>query len=223
MKLKDLSGKRFGKLVAIRIGDPKIQANGKRKVRWLCKCDCGNQTQVLTSLLNPEGTKSCGCLRVETNSTHGLRGNYLERLYRNMIQRCRSKKRHNSAQYSHVSVCERWLSSIENFIADIPARPSEAHSLDRIDGTKGYEPANVRWATRYEQANNMKNNVRIEMHGENLTLKQWERKLGVCASTFHNYAKKRGVSKEDAVREYCKRKNFPLGKQSEIDTPPPPV
>ncbi len=221
--MKYLTGQQFGKLTVIKIGEPKIQPSGKRKVRWLCECECGNQTQVLTSLLNPEGTKSCGCLRVETNSTHGLRGNYLERLYRNMIQRCRSKKRHNSAQYSHVTVCDRWLASIDNFLADIPQRPSPEHTFDRIDGTKGYEPGNVRWATLIEQANNKKSNVWIEMHGEKLTLRGWEQKLGVCQSTFHNYAKKRGVSKEEAVREYCKRKNFPLGKQSEIDTPPPPV
>lgn len=55
---KDLTGKRFERLVAIkRIND------GKKNIRWLCKCDCGNETiSVSGSLIN--GThKSCGCYK----------------------------------------------------------------------------------------------------------------------------------------------------------------
>ena len=37
MKLNDLIGKRFGRLVVITKGKSK-----NKKVRWLCKCDCGN-------------------------------------------------------------------------------------------------------------------------------------------------------------------------------------
>ena len=130
-----------------------------------------------------------------------------------MIRRCKRNK-----LYAQVSVCERWK-ICENFIEDIlftiGERPTINHSLDRIDGTKGYERGNVRWATKRQQSANMKNNFRVNVGGVTLNLKEWERKLGVCTSTFHNYAKKRGVSKEEAVREYCKRKNFPLAKLSE--------
>lgn len=37
------------------------------------------------------------------------------------------------------------------FLAEIGPRPSPGHSLDRIDNNLGYEPGNVRWATRSEQ------------------------------------------------------------------------
>lgn len=52
-----------------------------------------------------------------------------------------------------ISVCERW-NSFENFIKDMGFRPSNEHSLDRIDLNGNYEPANCRWATRLTQTLN---------------------------------------------------------------------
>lgn len=54
---KDLAGRRFGKLTAIR-------DSGKRKnarVVWLCKCDCGNEHETISSSLISGATQSCGC------------------------------------------------------------------------------------------------------------------------------------------------------------------
>lgn len=55
--IKDLTGQRFGKLVAIKRLDEKIGSC----FAWLCKCDCGNETKVSTNALLKGGTKSCGC------------------------------------------------------------------------------------------------------------------------------------------------------------------
>lgn len=57
----DLSGKKFGKLTAIRPTDLRI--NGR--VIWECKCDCGNTAFVIGANLKRGSTKSCGCLRKE--------------------------------------------------------------------------------------------------------------------------------------------------------------
>ncbi len=61
---KDLTGKRFHKLVVL--GQEK-----RMPVKWLCRCDCGNSTSVLTGNLRNDGTgtKSCGCLRGRPPST----------------------------------------------------------------------------------------------------------------------------------------------------------
>lgn len=52
-----------------------------------------------------------------------------------------------------IVVCERW-EKFENFLADIGPKPSKAHTLDRIDNDRGYEPGNCRWATRTMQSRN---------------------------------------------------------------------
>ena len=60
----DITGQRFGKLVALKL-IPKEERTWKNKERaWLCKCDCGNLTIVRQrNLLGSRVTKSCGCLR----------------------------------------------------------------------------------------------------------------------------------------------------------------
>jgi hypothetical protein len=59
---KDLTGMRFGHLTAISVDEERTKDG---KVYWLCKCDCGNNTSVLSTSLTREnnGTKSCGCAR----------------------------------------------------------------------------------------------------------------------------------------------------------------
>lgn len=64
-KFKDLTGKRFGKLVVIERTDDYIQSDGKHKVMWLCRCDCGNIKAVLSHSLTSGRTKSCGCYNLK--------------------------------------------------------------------------------------------------------------------------------------------------------------
>lgn len=54
-KRLDLTGQRFGKLVAL---EPTRKNN---KTAWKCKCDCGKETIVFTFCLRNGNTSSCGC------------------------------------------------------------------------------------------------------------------------------------------------------------------
>ena len=59
----DLTGQRFGKLTVLHRVEDRIYPSGTHEVRWLCRCDCGNETEVAGKSLRAEnGTKSCGCL-----------------------------------------------------------------------------------------------------------------------------------------------------------------
>ena len=56
---KDLSNQKFGFLTV-------IKDSGKRKnhqIVWLCECECGNKTEVITTNLVNGSTKSCGCIK----------------------------------------------------------------------------------------------------------------------------------------------------------------
>lgn len=61
---KNLIGQRFNQLIVL--GEvPKAERRTPSKVEWLCQCDCGNQTRVITNYLVSGHTKSCGCWRSE--------------------------------------------------------------------------------------------------------------------------------------------------------------
>lgn len=61
----DITGQRFGKLTALYKTTSQIEKNGKTKTRWHCKCDCGNECDVLTENLRKGDTTSCGCKTFE--------------------------------------------------------------------------------------------------------------------------------------------------------------
>ncbi|MCL1791004.1 MAG: AP2 domain-containing protein [Peptococcaceae bacterium] len=58
-RYEDLSGQRFGRLVAISF------ESKKKNSYWTCKCDCGNETSVSANSLRLGEIKSCGCLKEE--------------------------------------------------------------------------------------------------------------------------------------------------------------
>lgn len=64
----DLTGKRFGRLIAIERADKR-----HGKVTWRCLCDCGNETTVIGSQLKSGRTKSCGCGAPQTLDLVGQR------------------------------------------------------------------------------------------------------------------------------------------------------
>lgn len=60
---QDLTGRRFGKLVVLRVDEEKSKDG---KVYWFCQCDCGSKEKSIQSTAltrKKNGTKSCGCAR----------------------------------------------------------------------------------------------------------------------------------------------------------------
>lgn len=71
-RVNDLTGRRFGRLIAL---NPTGESTPKNGRLWDCQCDCGNNCVVPAALLLEGETRSCGCLKKEQDRLN-LRPNY---------------------------------------------------------------------------------------------------------------------------------------------------
>lgn len=83
-----------------------------------------------------------------------------------------------------ITVCTRW-NSLAAFYADMGDRPSERHSLERIDNDAGYAPKNCRWA-KAEQKRNTRRTRRLTLNGRTMCVSDWARETGIPEPTLRN-------------------------------------
>jgi hypothetical protein len=201
INFKDISGQVFGYLTVLR-------ENGRTKrnlVRWLCQCECGNQITVDGQSLRLGRTKSCGCQSSAMTSAaitkHGLKHLPEYRVWKAMRDRC---NRPNNTQFKDyggrgIKVCARW-NCFPNFLADMGARPSPKHSIDRWPDRDGnYEPNNCRWATASEQCKNKKTSISVTIDNRTQNLTDWVAEFGLKYSTVTARIR-RGLSPMDALQ-----------------------
>ncbi len=173
----DIRGRRRGRLVAL---EPIGEVRGQALWKWLC--DCGSFVE---SEIN-NNTKSCGCSRLK----HGMAHTAEYRIWHGMIQRCHNSKNKGFERYGArgITVHPDWRGEggFERFFAHVQKRPSPTHSIDRVDGSRGYEPGNVRWATPSEQMRNFSRNHYLTHDGRNLTVVEWSETLGVPVGALYS-------------------------------------
>jgi len=103
------------------------------------------------------------------------------RAWEGMKARCFNANNHAFAAYGDrgITVHSDWAESFEAFFMAVGPRPNASDTLERIDNSLGYQPGNVKWASRKEQANNTRRNRKITFNGETLTISDWARRVGI--------------------------------------------
>jgi hypothetical protein len=159
-EFKDITGQRFGRLVALyRAG----RNHSNRMTIWHCRCDCGRECEVRLGDLGTR-TKSCGCLNRELirerSYRHGeARPNNISPLYvcwNNIKKRCLNPKNAGFKNWGGrgITIAPEWIDDFQAFhdyvTQNLGPRP-KGYTLDRIDNDGNYEPGNLRWAPRSQQ------------------------------------------------------------------------
>lgn len=165
MRLIDLTGKRFGRLVAL----SRFGTTSDGEPTWLFRCDCGRTVVVRGRDVRSGHTKSCGCLGSEQRSIngrsktkHGMSGTRLYGVWRGMKKRCYCRNHPHFKDYGGrgITVCAEWKDDFSAFAKWAIGNGYDDHAgkgectLDRIDPDKGYSPDNCRFSDMVVQQNN---------------------------------------------------------------------
>lgn len=153
----DLHNTRFGSWTVLGVSTRKFSG----AFGWDCKCVCGTIRAMTTAKLRTGTSSSCGCRRSVVRGgkywhTHGEADKTPEyRAWANMLSRCNNPNHPKYPNYGGrgIDVCSRW-SSFSAFLADMGRRPTDKHSIERLDNNAGYRPANCVWATAAQQMRN---------------------------------------------------------------------
>lgn len=178
MKAEDLTGKRFGRLIAV-----KRVPSTNNTPTWLCLCDCGKETSSAAYQLKVGNTKSCGCLkrerigsmrrlpdgeaafrrlfsqrRIEALTVRGLMWNLTKEQARKLFEgRC------NYCGCVPAQIKKGWRVKTGTFTYN---------GIDRVDNTKGYTLDNC--VSCCGQCNTAKGQMTVQQFAE------WINKVKAC-------------------------------------------
>lgn len=127
-KIKDITGQRFGRLVALE----RLEKKRGSSFLWRCQCDCGNTVETSANSLLSGNTRSCGCLRVEaikrTNAKYGSVVNRMRLVDGTCVDRIERKR----LQKNNTSGCTGVQARGDKWIAVITFK-KEVHYLGIFD------------------------------------------------------------------------------------------
>jgi hypothetical protein len=183
MRFVDLTGRKFGRWTVLGRGPDRPRKHSHR-VQWICRCECGAEGLVSSSNLVQGISRSCGCLHIDTITTHDMTGSPEHQAWTALKSRCYTRSNIGYPFYGGrgIKVCARWLHSFESFLSDMGPRPGPEYSVDRIDPNRDYSPENCRWATRAQQDSNRRSSRLITFNSRTQTVADWARETGLSKS-----------------------------------------
>lgn len=183
---EDLTGQRFGRWF---VKERVKSKNGYRA--YLCICDCGNTSEVVSSSLRKKDSLSCGCwskeYKKERYTTHGFARSKNKkelnfyRVWQHIKLRCYDEKCFPYKDYGGrgIVMSDEWKSSFESFMNDMYSTYIPGLTIERINVNGNYCKENCRWATRSEQAQNRRCSIWIETEQGRMTINQAAKIVGI--------------------------------------------
>jgi hypothetical protein len=169
-------GDQFGELAVIEFAG----RNQNSQTLWEVRCTCGSISTVLGTNLKRGNTTQCnsGLHR----AFHGGVGTPEYNAWRSMRWRC--NPRNKRCYPLHIQVCPEWLRSFDAFLAHIGPMPTPGLEVDRKNNNAGYEPGNVRWATRSQQMRNTSLTRLLTINGITKPEVEWAETSGISVATL---------------------------------------
>lgn len=174
----DITGKRFGKLVALTREAPHQQPS-----RWIFQCDCGLRKSIRRSHVVSGAVNSCGCI---VRSRGGWSQSRIMHIWRGMMSRCHKPTDHRWERYGGrgIQVCPEWH-DFDTFRIWAEANGYLATlEIDRIDNEQGYFPKNCRFVTRAENVRNRAVTRLVEVDGTTMSLAAAAEGAGIKYATL---------------------------------------
>jgi hypothetical protein len=169
MKMRDLTGQRFGRLTAQWPAGRGTSGNSKTlkkfpQIHWLCSCDCGNLIVVPMNNLTSGNSQSCGCLHKMICSrrltTHG-KSRTPEHIMLLMAKvRAKKKRIPFEIDLTDIVIPETCPLLGIPLTRAVKKLSDNSPTLDRREGAKGYVKGNVRVISY--KANRSKSNLTLE-------------------------------------------------------------
>lgn len=195
---EDLSGRHFNAWEVLE----RAPNNSHGSAMFLCRCECGTTRVIRAGCLKSGKSKSCGCHKNDYNRTHGGKGTRLYEIWRQMRYRCQKPNHNAYPKYGGrgISVCPEWNDFAVFRAWALSHGYTDRLSIDRIDVDGNYCPENCRWADSTVQMNNRRTTPHYSYMGENMTLSEWSRRLGIPRTTLQNRIR-RGKTFAQAVEQ----------------------
>lgn len=186
--VKDLHrvGEQHGSRTILGGSFPVCTKSGNSARYVVVKCSCGNADIVLLeNALRSRSCKVCHGRRLNRDhcTTHGGKRLPEYAVWQRMKRRCYYPRDDSFSFYGRrgVRVCDRWKNSFANFLSDMGPRPTQNHSIDRVDVDGDYSPENCRWATTKEQSRNTRRNKIITV---SMCVTDWANLVGISRETI---------------------------------------
>lgn len=194
----DIVGNIYGAMTVIAFAPEASERQGR--IYWRIRCGCGKEVDKQWKSIR-DGVRCGGCTPIKHGEARRGAQTSEWRTWHGMIHRC---TRQNNDDFHHyggrgIKVCDRWLNSFNDFVADMGRKPTKKHTLERKDANGNYEPNNCIWALQVVQVRNRRNTHRVEFRGQTMSLADAADLVGFKLSFVYARVRKLGWSPEQAL------------------------